>query len=473
MLAKIARRNLRQKPRSWGAFVMTEHRLSCWKTTVMAAALALGGMAVLLAILGWASTRVEPWSWLTYLGLGVAGVLIGLATMWSSLIMAGGLIGLHRDSFEEQGLPYALERRRESASSPALAKLRSALRGRFGFGGDGRTRLGLRPGEWVEVRSLDDILETLDEKGTLDGVPFMPEMVPYCGTRVRVFRRVDKLNDWIQSTGLKRMRDLVLLDDLRCNGSAHGSCQSNCHLRWREAWLRRAKPADSSAVAADHPPPHSDALADLCGLATRGDDATAGIRYVCQATELTTGGAPLRWDDPRHYARDLLTGNVRLRPFIVGVALACFNWVQERRGGVVFPHYSMGTSKTSPHETLGLQSGELVRVKPKRMIELTLNDRSRNRGLWFDREMLRFCGGQYRIRARVERVIVEKTGELRLLTNPCILLEGATAGGEYLGFNPENEHIFWREIWLERVSPGPASTQNQSSAEALDLRPAR
>jgi len=100
-----------------------------------------------------------------------------------------------------------------------------------------------------------------------------------------------------------------------------------------------------------------------------------------------------------------------------------------------------------------LRPGDLVRVKSKDLIELTLNSQSRNRGLHFDREMIRFCGGVYRVKARLERVIVEKTGELRQLTNPCIILDGIIATGEFQGLNPENEYIFWREIWLERVSP--------------------
>ena len=31
--------------------------------------------------------------------------------------------------------------------------------------------------DWVEVRSKEEILATLDSKGQLDGMPFMPEML--------------------------------------------------------------------------------------------------------------------------------------------------------------------------------------------------------------------------------------------------------------------------------------------------------
>jgi hypothetical protein len=399
--------------------------------------------ALMAALLAWGwSWPTEAAYWAPYLGLGLAELLIVPLTAASGLIAAGGLIALRRDSLETKGKPYAQSSPREATSSFPIAALRVVL---------GRRRFGFCPGDFVEIRPLDEILQTLDDNGTLDGVPFMPEMAAFCGKRARVLRRVDKLNDWIHGTGLKRMHGLVLLADLRCDGSAHGNCQSNCHLRWREEWLRPADRAGSADKFPERAPQSQ--LAALSAFASRQSDAAAGTHYVCQATELTAGGSPLRMADPCHYARDLLTGNVRLLPLCTGLAIAFFNRVQRKHGGPVFPNYSVGTTKTSPHEALGLQPGDLVRVKPKSLIEPTLNNASRNRGLWFDREMIRFCGAEHRVKTRVERTIAEKTGELRLLTNPCIILDGVTATGEYQGFNPENEYIFWREIWLERVAP--------------------
>ena len=46
--------------------------------------------------------------------------------------------------------------------------------------------------EPVAVRSPNEILSTLDGNGTLDGVPFMPEMLDWCGKPFRVQRRVEK-----------------------------------------------------------------------------------------------------------------------------------------------------------------------------------------------------------------------------------------------------------------------------------------
>ena len=38
----------------------------------------------------------------------------------------------------------------------------------------------LFPGDLVEVRAPEEILRTLDADGTLDHLPFMPEMVEFC-----------------------------------------------------------------------------------------------------------------------------------------------------------------------------------------------------------------------------------------------------------------------------------------------------
>ena len=55
--------------------------------------------------------------------------------------------------------------------------------------------LDLKAREWVEVRSREEILATLDERSRLENLPFMPEMLHYCGQRLRVFKRADKTCD--------------------------------------------------------------------------------------------------------------------------------------------------------------------------------------------------------------------------------------------------------------------------------------
>lgn len=435
---------------------MRDHRGSYWKT-VIAASLAGAGALVLLP---WLSRPTllgrgagPPAGRLVWGGLGGIVVVLGMIAAWSALVVTGGLIALRRDRLETRGVPYARRQRRERVAGPAVLAMRRLIRRMRSVLHRSSGRLHLRPGELVEVRALEEILETLDDQGTLDGLPFMPEMSVFCGRQFRVFRRVDKLHDWIRHTGLRRVHNTVLLEGVRCDGRYHGGCQAACHLRWKEAWLRRS----SAETRASSPPPSRARVreADLHDLTQRVEESGT-VRYVCQLTELAAGTTRLAWADPRHYLRDLCRGNVRLRPFLEGVSIAVFNWVQRKRGGVPYPCLAPVEQKTSPHQVLNLQAGEVVRVKTKREIEQTLNRRSRNRGLWFDAEMLRFCGGKYRVLTRVERLIDERAGSMVHPTNSCIILEGVTATGEYRGFCPENESIFWREIWLARA-PAPSS----------------
>src|ERR1700736_1214529 len=103
--------------------------------------------------------------------------------------------------------------------------------------------LSLRPGDFVEVKSPGEILQTLDADGTLDKLPFMPEMMDFCGKRFQVSQRVVKTCYYGTSTGMRKFpgEDVVLLEGLRCSGTAHDGCQKACTIFWREAWLRRVE----------------------------------------------------------------------------------------------------------------------------------------------------------------------------------------------------------------------------------------
>jgi hypothetical protein len=52
--------------------------------------------------------------------------------------------------------------------------------------------LNLRPGELVRVRSPKEIFLTLDDRSALEGFPFMPEMLQYCGRIFSTFKWTDK-----------------------------------------------------------------------------------------------------------------------------------------------------------------------------------------------------------------------------------------------------------------------------------------
>ena len=74
---------------------------------------------------------------------------------------------------------------------------------------------GLRVGDLVEVRSADEIIATLDERGELENLPFMPEMLKFCGQRLTVDKVAHKLCDTMYGSGLHKMENAVHLTNSR------------------------------------------------------------------------------------------------------------------------------------------------------------------------------------------------------------------------------------------------------------------
>src|SRR5580704_13225123 len=126
--------------------------------------------------------------------------------------------------------------------------------------------LNLKAGEWVEVRSQAEILATLDRRGRLENLPFMPEMVEYCGKRLRVGKRSDKTCDNIEPWSIRRMKDSVHLEGVRCDGSAHGECQAGCLIWWNEAWLKRAEKDVVYSESLHQPNPGLAKNGDFCSV---------------------------------------------------------------------------------------------------------------------------------------------------------------------------------------------------------------
>ena len=192
----------------------------------------------------------------------------------------------------------------------------------------------LRPGDVVEVRSAAEILATLSGDGTLDRMPFMPEMIHHVGRRYRVTRRVDKICDTIAATGSRRMYDTVYLVDLRCDGSSHGGCQAGCKLYWKEAWLRRVDEGEGQG-AVDAIGEDRTNLERIAETATRTVREIGGIRsevWRCQATEAFSTSEPLKTSDLRQYWREMTNGNFRLFRFIRLLIRGFFMEVASRVG---------------------------------------------------------------------------------------------------------------------------------------------
>ena len=195
----------------------------------------------------------------------------------------------------------------------------------------------LAAGDWVEVRSKEEILRSLDG-GTLDGLPFMPQMFDYCGQRFRVFRRAHKTCDTVNKTGGRRMEATVHLEGIRCDGEAYGGCGAACLIFWKEAWLK--------PIPGPHRARRGRPLRGAAGQRSTEDDVWAGTRaagsteddptYRCQATALPAATAPLPWWDVRQYVEDYTSGNVGPRSW-PGLAYVLFFTLLTDRSPVARP----------------------------------------------------------------------------------------------------------------------------------------
>jgi hypothetical protein len=196
-------------------------------------------------------------------------------------------------------------------------------------------------------------------------------------------------------------------------------------------------------------------------------------RYVCQSTNLVHATQPLPSWDVRQYLEDFTSGNAnvgRLLSTLVfsaystlvdsGVGLgAALRWIYDRfqilRGGPVYPARpgQVPAGMPTPSARLHLKAGERVRVKSYREILATLNDKSHNRGLYFDPEHVVFCGGTFEVLDRVERIIDERSGRMLHLKGDAIILKDVVCQARYARCRklcPRAIYPYWREIWLER-----------------------
>ena len=326
----------------------------------------------------------------------------------------------------------------------------------------------LRRGDWVEVRGPAEILATLDEEGKLEALPFMPEMAAYCGRRFTVLARAEKLCDGIEYSGSRRLPASVLLEDLRCDGSHHDGCQAACRLLWKEAWLKAVTPEAAPAQL----PSEQDmaALLDRASRSARGVERGEGeevVYYRCQATDLIRYTVRLNTFDPRVYVREFTCGNVSLARFVRVSTRAAIQEPMRRLNLLPDIHLPGTAKKGDEFPALDLQVGEKVRIKSKEEILRTLGPDGRNKGLWFDREMLAFCGKVFRVLKRMSRLIDERTGKMIVLKTVSFTLDGAVCPGDLTPrhwFCPRGVYPYWRECWLERVEPAVASAHPASEA---------
>ena len=280
-------------------------------------------------------------------------------------------------------------------------------------------------------------METLDDKGTLENLPFMPEMVAFCGRQFRVSRQAFKT--CVDDAEMRRLTGTVFLEESRCNGSSHNGCDRGCLIFWKTAWL---KPAASTTYRTE-PVDSEGFLNELNALAVREG------KFFCQSSEILNASQPLPWWDSRQYLWDLKYNRVPFPVFARSFMIAVYNKfasvLRVRAWGAIT---GPGTNGHSP--SLNLQPGEVVRVKPLSQIKATLDPEGKNQKLLFAPAMADFCGQVMKVRDRVENIVLEATPHQRKIKD-TVVLEGATCVGVCHRMCPRQSLLFWRECWLERV----------------------
>lgn len=377
-------------------------------------------------------------------GLLVAAVSVPVEVGAATLACAGAvvLIRYKRDALGERDLFLELNRSREPAAIKTAAPARTTRVRRW----LARRLLGhdLIVGDLVEIKTWAEISATLDERGCLEHLPFMPEMLAMCGQRAYVFRCVHRLFDYRKTRRMRHMVGGVLLVGTVCDGSKHGGCEAGCHTIWKSAWLRRVERSNHTAGA----PASSDRSAPLrdAGVLQFGTQAP---RYTCQLTQLNVASQPIGDWSVINFLRPLVSGNVAPAAFVVGWLTHVFNELQHLRQGVSFPVFELALRDGGRREETRLKAGDRVVVRPTAEIKATLNYQFQHRGLYFEPDMLKHCGRRYCVQAEVKKLVDIVTGEIRTMKTPAYILRDVHFSGERQLFNAQYEPLFWRGAWLQ------------------------
>jgi len=110
-------------------------------------------------------------------------------------------------------------------------------------------KLDLQPGELVEVKSHDEILQTIDHSLRNRGMKYGEELTPVCGQRFHVAQRVSRIIDESSGRMITMKNPCITLEGMYCHAQyTYYSllCSRRATPFFREIWLRRV-PANEGA----------------------------------------------------------------------------------------------------------------------------------------------------------------------------------------------------------------------------------
>lgn len=271
----------------------------------------------------------------------------------------------------------------------------------------------------------------------------MPQMTSVLGESANIIR-------WVTSSCIPTdggvlfggVSDAVLLDVDRCDGDAFGGCQMHCPLMWKTAWLSDGETKRSRTSGSLD---QSEALETLSRIAS--DNALCGEGFArCQATQLVHISSRLQGSRASQYAKEMNMNRVSMSTIATSLCGGLLARVTGAAGDVY------GDLKRTPVADFQLQPGDRVKVKSKAEIVKTLDADGKNRGLWFDPVMLRYCGQELKVTKRIKTLVDETSGQIRHLKVPSVVLDDLRCDSNQRRFCSRLLNLFWREVWLEPVS---------------------
>lgn len=105
--------------------------------------------------------------------------------------------------------------------------------------------LNLQPGEWVQVKSREEIEPTITPAGINRGMRYDPEMLKYSNEKYRVQMRVDKIINEKNGKMTKMKTPVIQLENVYCRAECTPmrlGCPRASNTYWREIWLKRCDP---------------------------------------------------------------------------------------------------------------------------------------------------------------------------------------------------------------------------------------
>ncbi len=100
----------------------------------------------------------------------------------------------------------------------------------------------LQPGDWVRIKTPDELSRVLDANSKHRGLWFDRDMLKHAGRRYRVRGRIERIIDVKSGEMIAMKTPCIVLEGVHYSGEFQGFGEQHDFLYWREVWLKPAAP---------------------------------------------------------------------------------------------------------------------------------------------------------------------------------------------------------------------------------------